>query len=97
MPRLKSAIKRVKTSERDRQRNLGYKTQIKTLIKKVLDQVTQKDSKSAVTTANEAFSLIDRATSRNILHLNNAAHKKSKISKWLKTLESNPTSSKPKK
>ena len=88
MPRLKSAIKRVKTSERNRVHNLTYKTQIKTLIKKVFDYVSQKDSKSAIGASNEAFALIDRATTKNILHLNNAARKKSKISKWLKTLES---------
>ena len=88
MPRLKSAIKRVRTSERNRVHNLAYKTEIKTLLKKVFDYVSQKDSKSAIDTANEAFALIDRSTAKNILHLNNAARKKSKISKWLKTLES---------
>lgn len=94
MPRLKSAIKRVKTSERNRVHNLSYKTEIKTLIKKVQDLVSKKDSKSAAGTANEAFALIDRATSKKILHMNNASRKKSKISKWLKTLESKSSSSK---
>ncbi len=94
MPRLKSAIKRVKTSERNRVHNLVYKTQIKTLIKKVFDLVSKKDSKSAISAANESFALIDRATAKNIIHSNNAAHKKSKISKWLKTLESKPSHSK---
>lgn len=93
MPRLKSAIKRVKTSERNRLRNLTSKTQIKTLMKKVLDAVTQKDSKSANETANQAFALIDRSTTRNVIKLNNAARKKSKISKWLKTLESKSANS----
>lgn len=87
MPRLKSAIKRVQVAERNRQRNLIYTTQIKTLIKKVADFVAKKDTKSASDTANEAFALIDRASTRNILHLKNAARKKSKISKGLKSLE----------
>ncbi len=89
MPRLKSAIKRVKTSERNRLNNLVYKTQIKTVIKKVIDFVEKKDEKSAASTANEAFALIDRAATRKVIHLNNAARKKSRISKWLKTLGSN--------
>lgn len=93
MPRLKSAIKRVRTSERNRVRNLTYTTQIKTLIKKVNQLVLQKDSKSATSAANEAFALIDRATAKKMLHLNNASKKKSKISKWLKTLESSPSKS----
>lgn len=86
MPKLKSAIKRVQTSERNRVRNLTYKTKIKTMIKKVSDFVSKKDAKSAINTANEAFALIDRAATKRIIHLNNAARKKSKISKWLKTL-----------
>ena len=91
MPRLKSAIKRVKTSERNRLHNVWYRTQIKTLTKKIFDFISQKDSKSALTTVNEAFALIDRAASKNIIHLNNAARKKSRISKWLKKLGSDKT------
>lgn len=87
MPRLKSAIKRVQVSSRNRVHNLVYKTQIKTLIKKVAEFVSKKDAKSATDTANQAFALIDRAATKNILHLNNAARKKSKISHWLKSLE----------
>lgn len=94
MPRLKSAIRRVRTSERNRVKNLTYKTEIKTLIKKVQDLVSKKDSKSASAVANEAFALIDRSTTKKILHSNNAARKKSRISKWLKTLESKPSKSK---
>ena len=86
MPRLKSAIKRVKTSERNRVSNLTYKSQIKTLTKKVIDFIESKDEKSAAKTASEAFALIDRAATKKVIHLNNAARKKSRISKWLKKL-----------
>ncbi len=88
MPRLKSAIKRVKTSERNRVHNVAIKTEVKTLIKKVADNVSKKDSKGALEAAKEAFACIDRATTKNIYHLNNAARKKSRISRWLKTLDS---------
>ncbi len=95
MPRLKSAIKRVKTSERNRIHNLFYKTQIKTVLKKVSDLVAKKDTKLAQTAANEAFALIDQASSKNIIHKNNAAKKKSRISKWLKILGPTSSSKKP--
>ncbi len=88
MPRLKSAIKRVKTSERNRLNNLVYRTQIKTLTKKVAEFVQSKDAKSAATAANAAFALIDRSATKRIIHMNNAARKKSRISKWLKKLGS---------
>lgn len=87
MPRLKSAIKRVQTSERNRLRNLTYKTRIKTLIKKIYEYVSKKDAKLALEASNEAFALIDRASTKKIIHLNNAARKKSRISKWLKAIE----------
>lgn len=88
MPRLKSAIKRVQTSERNRKRNITIKSQIKTIMKQVSELVSKKDSKSAKELANKAFALIDRAKAKKVLHLNNAARKKSNISKWVKTLES---------
>lgn len=94
MPRLKSAIKRVKTSERNRVHNLAYKTQIKTLIKKVQDFVTKKDAANSINAAKEAFAVIDRAATKNIIHINNASRKKSKISTWLKSLEPKQSKSK---
>ena len=87
MPVTKSAIKRVKTSERNRQRNLDHKTQIKTIIKKILELVQKKDVESAKKAANTAFAIIDRSTTKRILHKRSAARKKSRISKWLKSLE----------
>lgn len=87
MPRLKSAIKRVKTNERNRLYNISFKSGIKTLSKKVFDLASQKDLKSAKEAASEAFALIDKAHVKGIIHLNNAARKKSRISKWLKAIE----------
>ena len=97
MPRLKSAIKRVRTSERNRVNNLVYRTQIKTLTKKVIDFIESKDAQSASKAASEAFALIDRAATKKVIHLNNADRKKSRISKWLKKIDSDKSQSKPKK
>lgn len=87
MPRTKSAIKRVETNERNRKHNIAYKSQIRTEMKSILELVGKKDLKSAKDAAQKTFSLIDRAQFKNIIHINNAARKKSTISKWLKTLE----------
>lgn len=87
MPRLKSAIKRVKIGERNRLRNIAYKTEIRTLIKKVKDLITKKDLDQAAALTRKAFSLMDKAYLKGIIHKNNAARKKAKISKWLKVLE----------
>ena len=44
------------------------------------------DNKNLVKTSlNKAFSLIDKAVKKNVLHKNNGANKKSKINKFVKT------------
>ncbi len=88
MPRLKSAIKRVQTSERNRVRNVTIKSEIKTMLKNISDAVLKKDSKLAKELSDKTFAIIDRAKAKKILHLNNAARKKSRISRWLKKLDS---------
>lgn len=87
MPRLKSAIKRDRLYKKYRIQNLWYKTAIKTLIKKVSESVAKKDYEGAVKLKNEAFSLIDKAKCKGVVHLNYAAKRKSRIAKWLKTIE----------
>ena len=87
MPRLKSAIKRVRTSERNRKHNLHYKSAIKSILKKVADLVAKKDLESALKARNEAFKLIDMATCKKIVKKNYASRRKSRIAKWLKTIE----------
>ncbi|MEB3286745.1 MAG: 30S ribosomal protein S20 [Vampirovibrionales bacterium] len=78
MPRIQSAKKRVDVSERNRQRNVAYKSAIKTAIKKVLNVKEVPDAQKAL---NEAFSLIDRAVLKGILKKNTAARYKSRIAK----------------
>ena len=43
------------------------------------------DNKNLVKTSlNKAFSIIDKAVKKNVLHKNNGANKKSKINKFVK-------------
>lgn len=78
MPRIQSAKKRVEVAERNRQRNMAFKSAVRTAIKKVLS-----GSDEAVRTENlnTAFSLIDRAVLKGVLHKNTAARYKSRIAK----------------
>ena len=77
MPRIKSAKKRVGVTERNRLRNMAFKSAIRTAIKKVLNP-----AEAAVKTENlkMAFSLLDRAVLKGILHKNTAARYKSRLS-----------------
>ena len=84
-----SAIKRVQTAERNRLHNKYYKSSIKTLIKKTLqnlNEITVIDSKQANVLVAQAYSKIDKAVKKGILAKNNAARKKSKLFKRLKFL-----------
>ena len=57
------------------------KTQVKTAIKKVEALVAEGKIDEAKVALNDAFSVIDAACSKGILHKNNAANKKAKLSK----------------
>ena len=87
----KSAKKRIQIAERNRLINKSYKSTVKTLTKKTLENCEKfkkdpnEDNKDLVKKSlNKAFSLIDKAVKKNVLHKNNGAHKKSKINNHVK-------------
>jgi len=92
----KSAKKRILVAERNRQVNKSYKSTVRTLIKKTMVNCEnyKKDPNSANqelinNSLNKAFSLIDKAVKKNVLHKNNGANKKSRINNLVKnTLKS---------
>ena len=88
----KSAKKRIQIAERNRLSNKFYKSTFRTLTKKTIENcaIYKKDpndnNKDLVKTSlNKAFSLIDKAVKKNVIHKNNGANKKSKINKIVKT------------
>ena len=92
----KSAKKRILVAERNRQINKSYKSTVRTLIKKTIVNCEnyKKDPNSEnqeliKTSLNQAYSLIDKAVKKNVLHKNNGANKKSRINSLVKnTLKS---------
>jgi len=73
----KSAKKRIQIAERNRLVNKSYKSTVRTLTKKTLENCEKykknpnEDNKILVTTSlNKAFSLIDKAVKKNVLHKN---------------------------
>ena len=93
----KSAKKRIEIAERNRLINKSYKSTVRTLTKKTLENCKKykkdpnEDNKNLVNTSlNNVFSLIDKAVKKNVLHKNNGANKKSKINSFVKaTLTTN--------
>ena len=87
----KSAQKRIQIAERNRLINKSYKSTVRTLTKKTLENCEKyknapnEENKNLVTKSlNRAFSLIDKAVKKNVLHKNTGANKKSKINKFVK-------------
>jgi small subunit ribosomal protein S20 len=88
---IKSAIKRVQIAERNRLENKSYRSVVKTLTKKYLEAVNQyatAPSPEALSEANRymsaAYSKIDKAVKRGVLHPNTGARKKSRLARVLK-------------
>ena len=79
MANIKSEKKRVLIAEKNRLRNVSFKTSIKTAVKKVLE-LAKSDDKDALNKAlSKAYQLCDKAVSKGILHKNTAARKKSRL------------------
>ena len=74
MPNIKSAKKRVKVTARRTLRNKMIKSNLKTLLRKAFAEGSDENAKML------AISALDKAVSKGILHKNNAARKKSKLS-----------------
>lgn len=84
----KSALKRIKIAERNRLRNKAYKSEIKTLTKKFLNAVQEylanpndEGKEKIQQSMSVAYSKIDKAVKRKVLHANNGARKKARLAK----------------
>ncbi len=77
-----STLKRVRQSIKNNLRNRHYKSMMRTAIKNVL----KADKKDAPELLKKAISTIDRVATKGIIHNNNAARHKSKISKHVNNL-----------
>ncbi len=83
----KSALKRIRTSERRRVRNRIYISRARTEIKKARAQIGSGDLNAAREATLAAIRTLDMAAAKGILHRNNAARRKSRLMKRLNALE----------
>ncbi len=85
MANTRSAIKRMKQSERRRQRNRAARSTIRSAVKAARAALAGK-SPDAKATVQEAVSTLDRAVTQGVMHRNTAARKKSALVRTLNTL-----------
>lgn len=86
MANIKSAKKRVLIAEAKRQRNVAFKTSIKTALKKALALAEGEDKDALNSAISKVYQLCDKAVSKGILHKNTAARKKSRLVLAIKKL-----------
>ena len=97
MANIKSAIKRIEVAERNRLRNRSYKSAVKTLMKNYFAAVDKYSSDPSPENREEvnrrmsaAYSKIDKAVKKRVLHRNNGARKKARLANALKPFSAAP-------
>ncbi|MBE0448191.1 MAG: 30S ribosomal protein S20 [Actinobacteria bacterium] len=81
MANIKSQIKRIKVAERQRIRNKSIRSALKTYIAKFDSAVASGDREAAEMALKTAVKKLDKAAEKGIIHKNNAANKKSSLTR----------------
>ena len=84
MANIKSAEKRARIAEKNRLRNKAYKSAMKTKIKNFEKALNTDDQGAAEAQLKEVSRYLDKLVSKNIIHKNLAARKKSRLYKKFK-------------
>ncbi|MGY1616642.1 30S ribosomal protein S20 [Geodermatophilus sp. SYSU D00691] len=87
MANIKSQIKRNKTNERRRQRNVAVKSALKTAVRRFRTAADAGDAEAAATALATASKALDKAASKGIIHKNQAANRKSGMAKQLTSIQ----------
>ena len=87
MAQIKSQMKRNKTNEKARQRNVAIRSRIATASKKVRVAVEAKDLEKAKEALKLANKLIDKSVTSGVYTRNTAARKKSTLTRLVNSLE----------
>ena len=80
------ARKRARQSVKHRLQNLGQRSEVRTIIKKVLKHISSKELDAARTAFQVALKKIDILANHQLIHANKAARLKSRLNTRLKTL-----------
>ena len=79
MPNIKSAIKRVKVSEKKNLRNRMIKSAMRTSVKKFSTALSAGEADAAILSATQGA--VDKACSKGVIHKNAANRKKARLAK----------------
>ncbi|GGH45329.1 small subunit ribosomal protein S20 [Paenibacillus sp. JGP012] len=86
MPNIKSAVKRVKTSDKRRALNASQKSALRTAVKAADAALVSNEVETAKAAIQAASKKLDKAVTKGLVHKNAAARKKSRLAKKLNAL-----------
>lgn len=86
MANIKSAKKRAKQAEVRRMRNASQRSMLRSAIKKVVKALEAKDKAAAEAAYKSAEPVLDRYSSRGLIHKNKASRHKSRLSAHIRAL-----------
>jgi len=78
---IKSAKKRAEIAERNRERNIAIKSSVKTAVRRVFEAIKENNVEKIQAALSKAYSVIDKAITKGVLHRNTAARKKSRLTR----------------
>ena len=81
MANIKSQIKRNKQNEKRHERNKAVKSSLKTAVRKFREAAEAGEKDKAIELGRAANRALDKAASKGVIHKNQAANRKSAISK----------------
>lgn len=87
MANIKSQIKRNKQNQVKRQRNRVYRGAARTFVRKANAAIKSGVEETAQAEVKNAIKALDKAVTMGVIHKNNAARRKSRLVKKLKSLQ----------
>lgn len=79
-----SSVKRIRQTIKKNLYNREYKKQVKVAVRAVREST---EYIAGMENLNKAVKVIDRASAKGIIHKNNASRRKSRLSKFIKSLK----------
>ncbi len=86
MANIKSQIKRIRTAEKQHKRNKARRSELKTHMSSFNKAVESSNKEAAKTALDVTVKSLDRAASKGLIHKNQAANKKSSLTKRFNAL-----------
>jgi small subunit ribosomal protein S20 len=88
MANIKSAMKRIRQSEKRRLRNAAVRSTVRTSVKGARAAIGGGPADQARETLQATIQILDKAVTKGVIHKNTAARKKSRLTRQLNALAS---------